>query len=114
MRSTAKPTRPPGCLRKTITTGNADRRVRQNLALVLGLDGKFDEARQLASVDMPAANAQDSMSYLRNMVDTQGNVAALDEAAGGTARRRRRLAALVPRSPETRPKAAGRAMQQRL
>jgi Flp pilus assembly protein TadD len=70
-------------LRKTVAAGNADRRVRQNLALVLGLDGKFDEARQLASVDMPAANAQASMSYLRNMVSAQGNVAALDEAAGG-------------------------------
>jgi hypothetical protein len=70
-------------LRKTVAAGNADRRVRQNLALVLGLDGKFDEARQLASVDMPAANAQASMSYLRNMVSAPGNVAALDEAAGG-------------------------------
>ena len=49
---------------------------------MLGLDGKFDEARQLASVDLPAANAQASKSYLRNMVSAPGNVAALDEAPG--------------------------------
>ena len=65
-------------LKKAVDAGRADRRVRQNLALVLGLEGKFEEARQVASVDMPAADAQASMSYLRNMVSAPGKVATLD------------------------------------
>jgi Flp pilus assembly protein TadD len=65
-------------LQKTVDAGKGDKRVRQNLALVLGLEGKFDEARHLAAVDMPAENAQASMSYLRNMLSTPGKVASLD------------------------------------
>ena len=55
-------------LRKAVASGHEDKRVRQNLALVLGLQGKFDEARKVASVDMTDTEAKDSMSYLRNML----------------------------------------------
>lgn len=65
-------------LRKTVDGGKADKRVRQNLALVLGLEGKFEEARQVASVDMPEADAKTNMAYLRNMLSAPGKVASLD------------------------------------
>jgi Flp pilus assembly protein TadD len=55
-------------LRKAVASGQENKRVRQNLALVLGLQGKFDEARKVASVDMTDTEAKDSMSYLRNML----------------------------------------------
>ncbi len=45
-------------LRKAVASGHDDKRVRQNLALVLGLQGKFEEARQVASVDMTDAGSQ--------------------------------------------------------
>ena len=33
--------------------GKSEPRLRQNLALVVGLQGRFDEARQIASADLP-------------------------------------------------------------
>jgi Flp pilus assembly protein TadD len=55
-------------LRKAVASGQGDRRVRQNLAMVLGLQGKFEEARQIASVDMTEQEAKSSMAYMRNML----------------------------------------------
>jgi Flp pilus assembly protein TadD len=63
-------------LRQAAANGQEDKRTRQNLALVLGLQGKFDEAQQVASVDMSEAQAKSSMSYLRNMLDTPVQFAA--------------------------------------
>lgn len=45
-----------------------DARVRQNLALVLGLQGKYDEATQIASADLQAADAQANTALLKQMV----------------------------------------------
>src|SRR3972149_11096734 len=39
-------------LRQAVASGHDDKRVRQNLALGLGLPGKFEEARQAAPVDI--------------------------------------------------------------
>jgi hypothetical protein len=55
-------------LRKAVAGGQGDKRVRQNLAMVLGLQGKFEEARQVASVDMTEQEAKSSMAYMRNML----------------------------------------------
>lgn len=55
-------------LRKAVAGGQGDKRVRQNLAMVLGLQGKFEEARQVASVDMTEQDAKSSMAYMRNML----------------------------------------------
>jgi Tfp pilus assembly protein PilF len=68
-------------LRKAVASGHEDKRVRQNLALVLGLQGKFDEARQVAAVDMSADQARSSMTYLRNMVSSPTQVASRDAQA---------------------------------
>ena len=63
-------------LRKAVASGQGDKRVRQNLAMVLGLQGKFEEARQVASVDMTEQDAKSSMAYMRNMLANSTQFAA--------------------------------------
>jgi Flp pilus assembly protein TadD len=46
----------------------ADSRVRQNLVLVLGLQGRFAEAEALARKDLPPAEADKALAQLRQMV----------------------------------------------
>ena len=65
-------------LRRATEQPGASPRVRQNLALVLGLQGKFEEAKQIAGADLSPEKAAASVAYLRNMVDDQA-------AAGGQA-----------------------------
>lgn len=43
-------------------------RIRQNLALVVGLQGRFEESRQIASQDLPAEQVEANMSYLQKML----------------------------------------------
>ena len=43
-------------------------RIRQNLALVVGLQGRFDEARKIASEDLPAEQVEANMAYLQKML----------------------------------------------
>ena len=64
-------------LRTAVASGYDDKRVRQNLALVLGVQGKFDEARKIASSDLPEADAKANMAYLKNMLSAPTNVASL-------------------------------------
>lgn len=46
----------------------ADPRVRQNLALVVGLQGRFAEAEQIAGADLPPDQAAANVAYLRKML----------------------------------------------
>lgn len=57
-------------LRKANNTpeGRALPRIRQNLALVVGLQGRFNEARQIASRDLPPAQVEANMAYLKKMM----------------------------------------------
>jgi Flp pilus assembly protein TadD len=43
-------------------------RVRQNLALVVGLQGRFEESRSIASKDLPPAQVEANMAYLQKML----------------------------------------------
>jgi Flp pilus assembly protein TadD len=43
-------------------------KVRQNLALVVGLQGRFDEAEKIASADLPESEAAANVAYLREML----------------------------------------------
>lgn len=80
-----KPEKSEQLLRKAVASGHEDKRVRQNLALVLGLQGKFGEARQVASLDMSDQEAKSNMAYLRNMLSnpTQFAAAAPNAPEGG-------------------------------
>jgi Flp pilus assembly protein TadD len=43
-------------------------KLRQNYALVVGLQGRFDEARQIASRDLPPDQVEANMAYLKQML----------------------------------------------
>ena len=55
-------------LREAVAAPGSDARVRQNLDLVLGLQGRFAEAEQLARQDMSPAEATATVAYLRRSV----------------------------------------------
>ncbi len=55
-------------LRHATTPPTADSRVRQNLALVLGLQGRFAEAEAIARQELSPAQAEANMAYLRAML----------------------------------------------
>lgn len=48
--------------------GSQDARLRQNLALVVGLQGRFEEARTIASADLPPEQVEANMAYLQHML----------------------------------------------
>jgi Flp pilus assembly protein TadD len=43
-------------------------RIRQNLALVVGLQGRFEESRQIAIEDLPADQVDANLAYLQKML----------------------------------------------
>jgi Flp pilus assembly protein TadD len=55
-------------LRRAYGRPNADPRVRQNLALVVGLRGRVAEAESIVKADRPAAEAAADVAYLRRML----------------------------------------------
>jgi Flp pilus assembly protein TadD len=55
-------------LRRAVERPGADPRVRQNLALVVGLQGRFEEAEQIARADLPSESATANVAYLRRML----------------------------------------------
>ena len=63
-----EPERGETLLRQAASAGADNAKVRQNLALVLGLQGKYDEATQMASVDLTPSEAQANTALLRKMV----------------------------------------------
>jgi Flp pilus assembly protein TadD len=58
-------------LRRAVAQSNADPKARQNLALVIGLQGRFPEAEQIARADLPEAEAAANVAYLRQMLSQQ-------------------------------------------
>jgi Flp pilus assembly protein TadD len=55
-------------LRLAASQPSADMRVRQNLALVLALQGKFSEAEQWSQRDLPPADAAQNVAAIREMI----------------------------------------------
>jgi len=60
-------------LRRATAHGSADKRVRQNLALVVGLQGRFQEAETVARSDLPPDEAAANVAYLKQMLAQKGN-----------------------------------------
>jgi Flp pilus assembly protein TadD len=76
-------------LRRAATNPAADSRVRQNLALVVGLQGRFEEADRLAAAEMPPEEAQANIAYLRGMLsqpDTWKQLKQADKKAAARGR----------------------------
>jgi Flp pilus assembly protein TadD len=64
-------------LRKAIAQPSADSRVRQNLALVVGLQGRFDEAEKIAAAELSPDQAEANIAYLKQMLAQQNSWQAL-------------------------------------
>jgi Flp pilus assembly protein TadD len=74
-------------LRRAAEHRSVDPRVRQNLALVVGLQGRFAEAEQIASADLPPDQAAANVAYLRKMLARNNDTPKpkpMARAAGGT------------------------------
>ena len=60
-------------LKRAAAGQRVDPRVRQNLALVVGLQGRFAEAESIARADLPAEEASANVAYLRDMLARQSD-----------------------------------------
>ncbi len=63
--------RAEGALRRAAGQPRVDARVRQNLALVVGLQGRFSEAERIARSDLPAKAGNPNVAYLQQMLAQQ-------------------------------------------
>src|SRR4030088_1294330 len=60
-------------LRRAYANARADARVRQNLGLVVGLQGRFAEAETIVKADLPADEAAANVGYLKEMLNRKDN-----------------------------------------
>ncbi|CAN5209405.1 tetratricopeptide repeat protein [soil metagenome] len=74
-------------LRRAERGGKADPRVRQNLGLVVGLQGRFSEAETIVKADLPDDEAAANVAYLKQMLSRKEGPR-LGAAAGDDARGR--------------------------
>lgn len=58
-------------------------RIRQNLALAVGLQGRFDEARQIASRDLPPEQVEANMAFLQKMMSQNNTWQKLQTSSSG-------------------------------
>lgn len=72
-------------LRRTdaLPRSRSEPRIRQNLALVVGLQGRFDEASQIASQDLPQDQVEANMAYLKKMLSQPNTWQQISESAEG-------------------------------
>ena len=60
-------------LRQAYASTKADARVRQNLGLVVGLQGRFAEAETIVKADLPPDEAAANVAYLKQMLNRKDN-----------------------------------------
>lgn len=58
-------------LRKAVRMGGATSQIRQNLALIVGLQGRFDECRSLYAAELPPDQVDANMAYVRALLTQQ-------------------------------------------
>ena len=58
-------------LRRAVQMRGASTQTRQNLALVVGLQGRFNEARALYAADLPTEQVESNMAYIRALLTQQ-------------------------------------------
>jgi Flp pilus assembly protein TadD len=66
-------------MRSAASAAGADSRVRQNLALVVGLQGRFDEAEQIARQELSPEQAEANVAYLKSMLAQQNSWSKLQD-----------------------------------
>jgi Flp pilus assembly protein TadD len=69
-------------LQRAVAQPNASPKVRQNLALVVGLRGRFEEAEKIARADLPENEATANVNYLRQMLAQQRDWKKMGRAYG--------------------------------
>jgi Flp pilus assembly protein TadD len=84
-------------LSEAVASGSRDPRVRQNLVLVLGLQGRFGEAETLARQDQSPAEAAATIAYLKRSVSQQNS---WDMLKGGAGKAKPKAAAAAAKAPE--------------
>jgi Flp pilus assembly protein TadD len=70
-------------LRQAIAQPGADSRVRQNLALVVGLQGRFAEAQKIAGAEISPDQAKANIAYLSDMLAQRNTWQALKTTGKG-------------------------------
>jgi Flp pilus assembly protein TadD len=70
-------------LRSAINQPGADSRIRQNLALVVGLQGRFQEAENIARQELTAEQAEANVAYLKAMLAQDNSWQKLSSADDG-------------------------------
>ncbi len=63
--------------------GQKNPRIRQNLALVVGLQGRFEESRKIASEDLPPDQVEANMAYLQKMLSQPNTWQQLSDGTSG-------------------------------
>ncbi len=58
-------------LRKAVAMRGATSQIRQNLALVLGLQGRFDECRAMFAAELAPEQVEANMAYIRALLTQQ-------------------------------------------
>ena len=69
-------------LRRAVAQPGTDPRVRQNLALVVGLQGRFAEAESIARADLPPDEAAANVAYLKQMMTDHNDWAKIGSTPG--------------------------------
>ncbi len=79
-----EPERAEAMLRRIVETGRAGPQTRQNLALVVALQGRFAEAEEIALIDSTPEMAEANMDYVRSLMTNPRRWDALAEADLGS------------------------------
>lgn len=58
-------------LRRAVQMRGASSQIRQNLALIVGLQGRFDESRALYAAELPPDQVDNNMTYVRALLTQQ-------------------------------------------
>lgn len=58
-------------LRRAVGMRGATSQIRQNLALVIGLQGRFEDSRALFARELPPEQVEANMSYIRALLTQQ-------------------------------------------
>ncbi len=66
-------------LRRAVQMRGASSQTRQNLALVVGLQGRFNEARALYSADLAPEQVESNMAYIRALLTQQNRWDLIDK-----------------------------------
>jgi Flp pilus assembly protein TadD len=67
----------------SLPRSKSEPRIRQNLALVVGLQGRFEEASALAREDLPPEQVEANMAYLQKMLSQPNTWQQISEAGKG-------------------------------